>query len=89
LNAIEVNSLTKEFGSSKAVDNISFTVEEGEIFGFLGPNGAGNPKISPSSTVKEMLSTALKLPNFFVSEFTSIAFNNEKGFWNYNFIPNS
>ena len=38
---IEVKSLTKYFGSKKAVDNISFTVKKGEILGFLGPNGAG------------------------------------------------
>jgi len=38
---IEVDNLTKSFGSVKAVDNISFTVEKGEILGFLGPNGAG------------------------------------------------
>ena len=54
LNAIDVNSLTKKFGSSKAVDNISFTVEEGEIFGFLGPNGAGK------STTMMILTTLLK-----------------------------
>ena len=41
MEAIEVDSLTKEFGGFKAVDGISFKVEEGEIFGFLGPNGAG------------------------------------------------
>jgi len=40
-NAIEVNSLTKKFGRFLAVDNISFTVEKGNIFGFLGANGAG------------------------------------------------
>lgn len=38
---IEVNSVTKTYGSRKAVDNISFTVDSGEIVGFLGPNGAG------------------------------------------------
>lgn len=54
MNAIDVNSLTKKFGSSKAVDNISFTVEEGEIFGFLGPNGAGK------STTMMILTTLLK-----------------------------
>ena len=38
---VEVKNLTKCYGSIKAVDNISFTVEAGEILGFLGPNGAG------------------------------------------------
>jgi ABC-2 type transport system ATP-binding protein len=38
---IIVEGLTKKFGDFTAVDNISFTVEAGEIFGWLGPNGAG------------------------------------------------
>ena len=38
---IEVKNLTKNYGSKRAVDNISFTVNDGEILGFLGPNGAG------------------------------------------------
>ncbi|MDY3792623.1 MAG: ATP-binding cassette domain-containing protein [Oscillospiraceae bacterium] len=38
---IEVKNLTKQYGAKKAVDNISFTVNDGEILGFLGPNGAG------------------------------------------------
>ncbi len=38
---IEVSNLTKKFGNFTAVDHITFDVEEGEIFGFLGANGAG------------------------------------------------
>lgn len=41
MNVIETDQLTKCFGSFTAVDHISFTVGEGEIFGFLGANGAG------------------------------------------------
>ena len=40
-NVIEVSHLVKAFGSFHAVDDISFTVRKGEIFGFLGANGAG------------------------------------------------
>lgn len=39
--AIEVSGLRKSFGPVKAVDDISFSVRQGELFGFLGPNGAG------------------------------------------------
>lgn len=38
---VEVKGLTKKFGNFTAVDNITFNVKEGEIFGFLGANGAG------------------------------------------------
>lgn len=38
---IETDQLTKRFGEKLAVDQVSFTVQGGEIFGFLGPNGAG------------------------------------------------
>ena len=46
---IEVNNLTKKFDGFTAVDNISFSVRQGEIFAFLGPNGAGK-----STTIKMM-----------------------------------
>jgi ABC-2 type transport system ATP-binding protein len=54
MNAIEVSHLTRAFGDVKAVDDISFSVGEGEIFAFLGPNGAGK-----STTIK-MLTTLLQ-----------------------------
>ncbi|KAF6244979.1 MULTISPECIES: ATP-binding cassette domain-containing protein [Nitrosopumilus] len=54
MHSIETKSLTKSFGDVIAVDDISFTVENGEIFGFLGPNGAGK------STTMMILTTLLK-----------------------------
>jgi ABC-2 type transport system ATP-binding protein len=41
MDVIEVTNLTKTYGDRTAVDDVSFSVEEGEIFGILGPNGAG------------------------------------------------
>lgn len=51
---IEVKNLTKKFGYFTAVNDVSFSVEEGGIFAFLGPNGAGK-----STTIK-MLTTLLR-----------------------------
>ncbi len=41
MNVIEVKNLVKKFGNKKVINEIDFTVREGEIFGFLGPSGAG------------------------------------------------
>jgi ABC-2 type transport system ATP-binding protein len=41
MTAVEVNHITKTFGTTKAVNDVSFSVDRGEIFGLLGPNGAG------------------------------------------------
>ncbi len=54
MSIIEVKNLTKKFGDFAAVNNVSFTVEPGEIFAFLGPNGAGK-----TTTIK-MLTTLLE-----------------------------
>ncbi|MBZ0204663.1 MAG: ABC transporter ATP-binding protein [Ignavibacteria bacterium] len=47
MNSIEVKDLTKKFGKFTSVDSISFDVKQGEVFGFLGANGAGK-----STTIK-------------------------------------
>jgi len=39
--ALEIENLTKRFGDKTVVDDISFSVEQGDVFGFLGPNGSG------------------------------------------------
>ncbi|MDN5964316.1 MAG: ATP-binding cassette domain-containing protein [Actinomyces sp.] len=41
MTALDVRDLHKRYGPRIAVDNVSFSVEEGEIFGIIGPNGAG------------------------------------------------
>jgi ABC-2 type transport system ATP-binding protein len=51
---IEVRDLARRFGKLEAVKGVTFTVEEGEVFGFLGPNGAGK------TTTINMLCTLLK-----------------------------
>ncbi len=50
---IEIRELSKQFGQRIAVDNISLTIESGEIFGLVGPNGAGK------TTTMRMLVTLL------------------------------
>lgn len=52
MNAIDVKNLTKKYGSYVAVDNLSFRVRKGEVFGLLGANGAGK-----SSTIECILGT--------------------------------
>jgi len=51
---IEINNLTKEFSGFTAVDDVSFSVQPGEVLGFLGPNGAGK------STTMKMIAGFLK-----------------------------
>jgi len=49
-NVIEVNNLEHKYGDLKAVDNISFTVQKGEIFSFLGPHRTERRNILVSRT---------------------------------------
>ncbi|MCB0456578.1 MAG: gliding motility-associated ABC transporter ATP-binding subunit GldA [Flavobacteriaceae bacterium] len=51
--SIEVHHISKNYGSQKALDNVSFSIKKGEIVGFLGPNGAGK------STMMKILTTYL------------------------------
>lgn len=67
--SINVTHISKEYGAQKALNNISFSIEKGEIVGFLGPNGAGK------STMMKILTTYLNasegtatVNNFNVSE---------------------
>jgi ABC-2 type transport system ATP-binding protein len=54
MSCIKVDSLTKSYGSLKAVDKITMAVKSGQVFGFLGPNGAGK-----STTIK-LLTTLIQ-----------------------------
>lgn len=54
MNILDIRGLTKKFGEFVAVDNMSLTIREGEIFGFLGANGAGK------STTINMISSLLR-----------------------------
>lgn len=52
--SIEVKNISKNYGTQKALNNISFTINKGEIVGFLGPNGAGK------STLMKILTTYIE-----------------------------
>lgn len=54
MSAVDVKAISKRFGDFTAVDGISFSIEDGEIFGLLGPNGAGK------STLIRMLTTLVR-----------------------------
>jgi len=48
--AIKIEGLTKLYGKQKGIENVSFTIEKGDIFGFIGPNGAGK-----TTTIRTLL----------------------------------
>ena len=57
MQAIEVENLSRAFNSRRAVDDISFSVNAGEIFGFLGHNGAGK-----TTTIRMLSGQLLPIP---------------------------
>lgn len=68
-NIIEVKNFTKKFGDFVAVDDISFTVEEGSIFGFLGSNGAGkSTTINALCTILDKTKGDLKINGYDISK---------------------
>lgn len=50
MKVLEVNNLTKDYGSGRGVFDVSFSVSKGEVYGFLGPNGAGK-----STTIRHIM----------------------------------
>jgi len=50
MNAVEIKSLTKEYGKSRGIIDVNLEIKEGEVFGFIGPNGAGK-----STTIRTIL----------------------------------
>ncbi|MCO5382344.1 MAG: ABC transporter ATP-binding protein [Methanosarcina barkeri] len=68
-NIIEVKNFTKKYDSFVAVDNISFNVEKGTVFGFLGPNGAGkSTTINTLCTIVDKTEGSLKINGHDVTE---------------------
>ena len=47
MNAIEVNHVSKSYGRVKALDDVSFAVGKSEVFGLIGPDGAGKTTMLP------------------------------------------
>ena len=71
-NSVQIKNLSKSYGSVKALDNISFDVQPGELFGLIGPDGAGK------TTLFRILCTLL-LPDSEVPSYVVKTLN--KIFW--------
>lgn len=50
VNVIEIDHLSKYYGKQRGIEDVTFSVKQGEIFGFIGPNGAGK-----STTIRTLL----------------------------------
>jgi ABC-2 type transport system ATP-binding protein len=72
-NSIEISNLTKRYPDVTAVDNISFSIQEGEIFGLLGPNGAGKTTtLSMLSTITKPTSGTANVNGFDIKDETNV-----------------
>ena len=80
MNILEVKNLKKYYATQKAVDDISFSLEEGKIFGLLGPNGAGK------TTLLRMI-TGIFYPDEGSILFKGQPFNPEKDIRNIGYMP--
>ncbi len=71
---VEVRNLVKRFGKTKAVDNLSFTLESGEILGFVGPNGSGKTTtMNIMATLEEPSSGDVLLDGVSVIDYPEVA----------------
>lgn len=70
--SIKVSQLTKTYGQQKALDQVSFEVNPGEILGFVGPNGAGK-------------TTAMKILTGYIGATSGSAYVNGKNVENFSF----
>jgi ABC-2 type transport system ATP-binding protein len=80
MHLLEINNLKKYYATQKAVDDISFTIEEGTIFGLLGPNGAGK------TTLLRMI-TGIFYPDSGSINLAGKAFNAETDAVNIGYMP--
>lgn len=64
-NILEIKDLVKDYGSLRAVDNVTFEIQKGEVFGLLGPNGAGKTTlISTIMTLEEPTSGTITVGGY-------------------------
>ena len=74
MKILEVKNVVKDYGSLRAVDNVSFEINQGEIFGLLGPNGAGKTTlISTVMTLEKMKAGQITVCGHDVEKESSIA----------------
>lgn len=78
---LEINNVTKKYGDFTAVENVSMTVEPGEVYGFIGPNGAGK------STTIRMIIGAIGITNGSIRVADMNITQNKKYLENISYVP--